>query len=292
VVVRQGDTLYSIARRTLGDGSRYLEIFELNRGLPQQDGGTLTDPGILRVGWRLELPPEGSPPPSNGGGNNGGGNGGGDDSQGSGVTYTVRSGDTLSGIARSQLGDASRYDEIFEINRGRPQVGGGSLTDPARLTVGWVLELPARNGGGGTTPPPPTTGGRRYTVQAGDTLSSIAQARLGSAARYLEIFELNEGVPQAVGGSLTNPSVLRVGWVLRLPRRNAGTPNPGGPDTLREYTVRAGDTLSSIARTQLGNQARYQEIFDLNVGRPQSVGGSLSNPSVLRVGWVLRLPVE
>ena len=130
----------------------------------------------------------------------------------------MRTGDRLSGIAQSQLGDATRYDEIFEINRGRPQVGGGSLTDPARLTVGWVLELPERSGGGGGSTPPPS-GRRRYTVVAGDSLSSIAQARLGSAARYQEIFDLNVGRAQAVGGSLTNPSVLRVGWVLRLPAR-------------------------------------------------------------------------
>jgi len=98
-----------------------------------------------------------------------------------------------------------------------------------------------------------------------------------------------------VGGALTNPSVLRVGWVLRLPARNGGGgggTTPDGPDTYREYTVAAGDSLSSIAQAQLGSAARYQEIFDLNVGRAQAVGGSLSNPSQLRVGWVLRLPVE
>ena len=213
VIVRQGDTLYAIARRTLGDGSRYVEIFAINEGLPQADGGTLTDPGVLHVGWRLELPVE------------------------------------------------------------DPPAGGGG-------------------GGGGTTPPP--TGGRRYTVVAGDSLSSIAQAQLGSAARYNEIFEKNEGVPQAVGGSLTNPSVLRVGWVLRLPPRNGGGggTTPDGPDTYREHTVVAGDSLSSIAADELGSAARYQEIFDLNVGRAQAVGGSLSNASQLRVGWVLRLPVE
>jgi nucleoid-associated protein YgaU len=295
VIVRQGDTLYSIARRTLGDGSRYVEIFTINRGLPQADGGTLTDPGVLHVGWRLELPVE--DPPSGGGG---GGGGGGtdepdpDDSQGSGETYTVRAGDTLSGIAASQLGNASRYNEIFVLNQGRPQVGGGALTDPGRLTVGWVLELPEASGGGGGTTPPPSGGGRRHTVVAGDSLSSIAQARLGSAARYQEIFELNEGVPQAVGGSLTDPSVLRVGWVLRLPPRGGGGggTTPDGPDTYREYTVVAGDSLSSIAADELGSAARYQEIYDLNVGRAQAVGGSLSNPSQLRVGWVLRLPVE
>jgi nucleoid-associated protein YgaU len=32
-------------------------------------------------------------------------------------TYTVQPGDTLSGIAQHQLGDASRWPEIFLLNR-------------------------------------------------------------------------------------------------------------------------------------------------------------------------------
>jgi nucleoid-associated protein YgaU len=210
VTVRAGETLYSIARRTLGDGSRYVEIFEINRGRPQRDGATLSDPGVLHVGWRLELPlqagPAPAPPPPAPGG---------PDRPGPGGTYTVRTGDSLSGIARSQLGDATRYDEIFDLNRGRPQAVGGSLTDPARLTVGWVLELPGASGGGDR----PVPSRRRHTVAVGDSLSSIAEDLLGDAERYPEIFELNEGRRQAVGGTLTDPSVLRVGWVLRLPRR-------------------------------------------------------------------------
>src|SRR5690606_39101200 len=138
VVVAAGDTLYGIARRTLGDGARYTEIFDLNRGRPQEVGGALTDPGILRVGWILSLPPAdpsqaGTPPPA--GGPDDGEDA--DDSPGSGVGYTVVAGDTLYGIAQRELGDGSRYDEIFEINRGRPQVGGGTLTNPAVVRVGW-----------------------------------------------------------------------------------------------------------------------------------------------------------
>jgi nucleoid-associated protein YgaU len=209
VTVREGETLYGIARRTLGDGARYVEIFALNVGVPQADGGALTDPAVLHVGWRLELPQDddGVEPPG------GGEEPDPDDSQGSGETYTVRPGDTLSGIARSELGDATRYDEIFAINRGRPQTGGGALTDPSVLIVGWVLELPRVGGGGGGG----TVETVEYRVVAGDSLSSIAAEELGSAARYPEIFALNEGQPQAVGGALTNPSVLRVGWVLQLP---------------------------------------------------------------------------
>jgi nucleoid-associated protein YgaU len=212
VTVAVGDTLYGIARRTLGNGARYTEIFERNRGVPQQVGGTLTDPGILRVGWVLSLPPL-DPAQGGGGGTTPPDDGeDADDSPGSGVGYTVVRNDTLYGIAQRELGDGSRYDEIFQINRGRPQTVGGTLTNPSVLRVGWVLELPAE-----TPPAPPAGETRSYTVQRGDSLSRIAQQQLGDASRYTEIFELNEGVAQANGGALTNPSQLRVGWVLQLP---------------------------------------------------------------------------
>ena len=49
-------------------------------------------------------------------------------------TYTVQSGDTLSGIAHQQLGDASRWPEIFLLNR--------SIRHPDRISPGQVLTLP------------------------------------------------------------------------------------------------------------------------------------------------------
>lgn len=51
---------------------------------------------------------------------------------------------------------------------------------------------------------------RTYTVKAGDTLSGIALAQLGSASAYMEIFELNQHL-------LANPDRLEVGQVLKLP---------------------------------------------------------------------------
>ncbi|MFI7080380.1 hypothetical protein ACIBO1_24050 [Micromonospora sp. NPDC049903] len=54
--------LYQIAARTLGDGNRFREIFELNRDRLQPDGERLTDPLVLREGWLLELPADADGP--------------------------------------------------------------------------------------------------------------------------------------------------------------------------------------------------------------------------------------
>ncbi|GAA4263516.1 hypothetical protein GCM10022255_108770 [Dactylosporangium darangshiense] len=67
----QREYLFQIAARTLGDGNRAQEIFDLNEGRAQPGGGRLTDPAqLLQPGWILLLPSDahgdgvfiGSPP--------------------------------------------------------------------------------------------------------------------------------------------------------------------------------------------------------------------------------------
>ena len=52
----QPEFLYEIAAKTLGNGNRYTEIFDLNKDRIQPDGGRLTDPMVLSPGWILTLP--------------------------------------------------------------------------------------------------------------------------------------------------------------------------------------------------------------------------------------------
>ncbi|MFG2043932.1 BTAD domain-containing putative transcriptional regulator [Dactylosporangium sp. NPDC048998] len=67
-VVREDDTLFGIAGRELGDAERWPELYELNRNTKQPDGARLTDPDVIRPGWRLRLPvamaADGDDPPS------------------------------------------------------------------------------------------------------------------------------------------------------------------------------------------------------------------------------------
>jgi hypothetical protein len=58
----QREFLFEIAAKTLGDGLRYLEIFELNVGRPQPDGRRLVNPTLIEPGWILLLPPDASGP--------------------------------------------------------------------------------------------------------------------------------------------------------------------------------------------------------------------------------------
>lgn len=121
--VKHGETLWSIAQKHLGSGTRYKEIVRLNPDLPP--GGSFIKAGDV---LRLPAPTPASPESS--------------------TTYTVEKGDTLSGIAQDKLGDADRYPEIAQASREITQPGGAHLSDPDVIDVGWTLTIP------GTTPTP------------------------------------------------------------------------------------------------------------------------------------------
>lgn len=69
-----------------------------------------------------------------------------------------------------------------------------------------------------------------YQVRHRDTLWDIAERHLGDPLRWLEIFQLNDGRPQADGRCLVDPDVIHVGWQLRLPADAAGLA-PAGATT-------------------------------------------------------------
>jgi LysM repeat protein len=68
------------------------------------------------------------------------------------------------------------------------------------------------------------------------------------------------------------------------PSAPASAPHAAAPAAAaKTYTVKAGDTLSAIARDHLGSAGAYMKIFELNKDQ-------LSDPDKIKPGQVLRLP--
>lgn len=132
-----------------------------------------------------------------------------------GLTYTVRPGDSLSRIASRELGSQKRMNEILALN---------GLTDPDRIFVGQELRMP---GAGASAVAPaaverpapreasaPASGDGVYVVRAGEVLGAIAQRELGRASRYGEIVALNPGL---------DPDRIAEGQRLVMPADWAGS---------------------------------------------------------------------
>ena len=62
-----------------------------------------------------------------------------------------------------------------------------------------------------------------------------------------------------------------------------GGPAAAAPAAGKTYTVKAGDTLSKIAKEHLGNASAYMKIFEANKDQ-------LSDPDKIKPGQVLRIP--
>lgn len=108
VEVKKGDTLWDIAARYLGDGSRYREIMSLN---------SLTSVTI-HPGLVLSIP---------------GTNASANEAAKKTKTYTVKKGDTLWDIAAKYLKNGDRYVEIMSLSK----ITGTTIH------VGQILTLPA-----------------------------------------------------------------------------------------------------------------------------------------------------
>lgn len=85
----------------------------------------------------------------------------------------------------------------------------------------------------------PVTPGKDYTVQAGDSLWSIAIRAYGSGVEWPRIYQANQ---QAIG---KNPNLIFPGQVLHIP--SISTPTPPQPDLhLRVSTEIQGDVLAGF----------------------------------------------
>lgn len=138
-----------------------------------------------------------------------------------------------------------------------------------------------------------STTGPIVRVERGDTLWSLAERHLGNGARYVEIRDLNAGRLQADGRTFEDADWILPGWTLELPSDAVGVqPAPGAPahEAAATVTVEQGDTLWDLAAEHLGDGGRYGEILDANRGTTQRDGTTLTDPDLIRPGWVLQMP--
>ncbi|HEV2637953.1 MAG TPA: transglycosylase SLT domain-containing protein [Actinocrinis sp.] len=94
-------------------------------------------------------------------------------------TYTVKSGDTMYGIAQRSLGSGEQYQTLFKMNKGRAESNGQSLTAAADIQVGWTLALPD-----GTTvaAAPVASSSDSSSSDSGSSSSSSASASASSSS--------------------------------------------------------------------------------------------------------------
>ena len=173
-------------------------------------------------------------------------------------------------------------------------VGGGPLLAApavaglpvvAEQPVGHEEPPPAPASPADTSPSAPSAAGPTYTVQPRDTLGRIAARYLGDWTRFEEILDLNRGRPQPDGAILTDPGLIRPGWILVLP---PDASLPVVDRTADEVTVRPGDTLTDIAEEH--GLDGWQPIYALNAGEPLPGGGRFTDPNLILPGQVLDLP--
>lgn len=242
--VQSGDTLSGIALKFSTTSSKLAQL------------NSISNPNLIYVGQRLLVNQSSNSNSSSSGQSSSTTM----NTETSSASYTVKSGDTLSGIA-SQYN--TTVNQIVSLNQ---------LSNPNLIYVGQVLKLKnsqTTNSSSSSSSTAATTVGT-YTVKAGDTLSAIASRYSTSSSTLASL------------NSLSNPNLIYVGQVLKV-SSNASTSSSTSSSanstvtTAASYTVKAGDTLSAIA-AKYGTT--YQALASTN---------SISNPNDIYVGQVIKV---
>ena len=113
-------------------------------------------------------------------------------------------------------------------------------------------------------------------MKKGDTYGTIALNNYGTYGVWGELYKANKGAKLTEGATLVLPETL--GKVARI-----NAPAAAGSETL--YTVKAGDTLGTIAKATYGDVMKYKTIFERNYDR-------LVSANTIYEGQVIVLPAK
>jgi hypothetical protein len=201
--------------------------------------------------------------------------------------HVVQQGDDLWSMAERYYGDGRDWRKIAAAN---PTVLTGG---PDRLQVGWRLRIPDLDEGFARD------GQRFVTVRRGDTLSSIAEAKLGAADRWTEIFKANRA-------QLSNPDEIAVGMRLVLPkqkkpeakvtpkahdqhRRSKGSAPEHRPTSLPAPSV---SPVPSAAPAPSGPANSRAPMVDISAESLAGVGGLLAAGLIGGLAWRRRIQLQ
>lgn len=201
----------------------------------------------------------------------------------------VLRGESVETFAQRTIGDATRWSEIWELNKGRTVGQAGETWSAAwKLSAGWDLRLP---GVDSSTPGVASRFGsrlgpdidnatneriRRHDVVSGDSYWSIARSQLGDGASGTAVWDYTEVLMEMNAPRLgyDDPAMLQPGDVIEVVD-NVVRPAPAAtaartPDTLAhatanapQVTVEAGDSYWAIAEEALGDAAPAAAVLDL-----------------------------
>ena len=164
---------------------------------------------------------------------------------------------------------------LFVVEYGKTYIKLGGVdeqpTAPAQPTAPTQPTAPAQP----EQPAAPVAAGS-YTVKKGDTYGTIALNNYGTYGVWSELYKANKGVKLTEGATLVLPETL--GKVARI-----NAPVAASGETL--YTVKAGDTLGTIAKATYGDVMKYKTIFERNADR-------LVNANTIYEGQVIVLPAK
>ncbi|KAG4434910.1 hypothetical protein IFR05_009608 [Cadophora sp. M221] len=228
--VKAGDTLSTIASNS---GTTVAALQQANPGI---------NPNNLQVGQVIQLPQSGS-------------------------RYTIQAGDTFTSIS-AKLGTT-----VAALQAANPGL------NPNNLQIGAQIVVPSSTTPSQPTPPAPVPAPQpqpqpapsgKYTIQSGDTFSTIA-AKLGTSVAALQA--ANPGI---------NPNALQIGAQISVPTASIPTPTPAptqpSPAPGSKYTIQSGDTYGSIA-AKLGTT-----VVAIQAANPGV------NPNALQVGSQINIP--
>ena len=184
--------------------------------------------------------------------------------------YTVQSGDTLSGIAVEYNTTTATLTSLNNLSNPNLIYVGQRLLVKSTSTSAASSATSTATSTVSATSTSSTTSATTYTVKSGDTLSSIASSHNTTTAALTSL------------NSLANPNLIYVGQVLKLANTTTASTSSTSSaastsSSAMTYTVKSGDTLSSIASSY---NTTTSTLTSLN---------NLSNPNLIYVGQVLKV---